>query len=80
MNHLFQLTHAFHLLVDQILYVGTIMESLHVHVYQTMLEDLQVAVQNVQLMLNAQEIWLVLMKNAETHVLDLVVYTLRAIQ
>lgn len=75
MSHLFHLIHAFHPLVDQMLCVEIIMEYLHVLVYQIILEDLQVAVQNVQLMLNVQEILLVLMRNVETHALVLVVYT-----
>lgn len=80
MNRQFQLIHVFHLPVDQILYAETIMELLHVHVYQITLVGHQIVDQNVQLMPNVQEISLVLTKNVETLAQAHVVYTQHVIQ
>lgn len=59
MNHQFLLTRAFHLHVDLTLYVVITVELLRVRVYLIILADRQIAAQNVQLMLSAQEISLV---------------------
>lgn len=67
--------HVSHHLVDQIPYAAIIMELLHVLVYKIILEDRQIAVQNVQSMQSAREILLVLMTNVKIHAPDLVVYT-----